>query len=100
MISIGPFYIVVCSSAKGTYVAERDVAVSTYAGTIDDIVSMQFDNLCQVLEIGSGRDVTEQMVRAAMMEWAHRGEPLTEGQYALVELHIGVHAARSFRRAA
>lgn len=100
MTFTGPYYLVVCSSPKGTYIAERDVAVSTYAGTIDDIVSMQFENLCQVIEIGSGRDVTEKMVRAAMTEWAVNGEPLAEGQYALVEMHIGIHAARSFRRAA
>lgn len=96
----GPFYVVVCSSPTGTYIAERDVAVSTYAGTIDDIVAMQFENLCHVVEVQTGRDVTEQMVRAAMTEWALDGEPLTEAQYALVELHIGINAARSFRRAA
>ena len=100
MAFTGPYYLVIQSSPSGTYVTERDVAVSTYAGTVDDIVSMQFDNLCQVIEVGSGRDMTEQMVRAALTEWAHDGEPLTEAQYALVELHIRLHATRGFRRVA
>jgi hypothetical protein len=99
-IPAGPFYVAVCGDHTGTYIAERDVKDCTFAGTIADIVSCQIEDLVQVLEIGTGRDVTEQMARAVMTIWAHDGEPLTENQYTFVELHVGMAAAMSFRRAA
>jgi hypothetical protein len=99
-MNTGPFYILICGDHRGTYVCERDVALCTWSSTVEAIVGGEHTNFLQVIEVGTGRDVTEQMVRAAMNEWACGGESLTEYQYHTVEMHIGVNAARSFRRAA
>lgn len=96
-----PYYVVVCGDTEDeAYTPERMVSDCTYSRTIADIAEMQFDNLLRVIEIGTGRDMTEQMVRAAMNMWAQSGEPISRCKRQLIELHIGVQAANSFRSAA
>lgn len=99
-VSDGPFYAVVCGDANDCYMPERKVSACTWAQTVADITAMQFDDLLQVIEIGTGVDRTEQMLRAAMTLWAQDGDPISPRQRRLIELHIGVHAANSFRMVA
>jgi hypothetical protein len=96
----GPFYIAISGDHTGTYIAERAVKDCTYSKTIEDIASGEIRDLVQVIEIGTGRDMTEQMARAVMTGWAHSGEPLTDWQRDFVELHVGIGAANSFRKVA
>ncbi|MCK1367659.1 hypothetical protein [Bradyrhizobium sp. 62] len=95
----GPFYIVVCGLSKDDpYTPERNIGDTTWAGTVKDIADMQFENLLQVIELGTGRDVTDRMVREAAELRIHDGADYSHKFFELVELHIGTRTARSLVR--
>lgn len=92
-----PFYLVICGHID-PYIAERNVEDSTWAGTVKDIADGQFERLSRVLEIGTGRDVTERMVREAADLRAQSGADYSHKFFELVELHVGTRAARALVR--
>jgi hypothetical protein len=95
----GPFYIVVCGlSADEPYIPERNIGDTTWAGTVRDIADMQFENLLQVLEIGTGRDCTEAMLRQAADKRIDEGADYSHSFFKLIELHLGTRAARHYCR--
>jgi hypothetical protein len=94
----GPFYIVVCGLHDEPYTAERNIGDTTWAGTVKDIADIQFENLLQVIELGTGRDVTDRMVREAAEKRVHEGADYSHAFFKLVELHLGTRAARSLVR--
>jgi hypothetical protein len=95
----GPFYIVICGhSSDDPYTPERNIGDTTWAGTVKDIADMQFENLLQVIELGTGRDVTDRMVREAAEKRIHEGSDYSHGFFKLVELHLGTRVARSLVR--
>lgn len=97
----GPFYLVICGdAAEDAYTPQRMASDCTWARTVADIAEMQFDDLLQVIEVGTGRDMTEQAMRAAMNVWAQVGEPISRCKRQIIELHVGIAAANSFRSAA
>lgn len=94
-----PLYIVVCGqSADEPYTPERNVGDTTWAGTVEDIAHLQFSNLRQVFELGTGRDVTDRMVREAAEKRFHEGADYNHTFFKLIELHLGTRAARSLVR--
>lgn len=95
-----PFYIIIDQYDGEDYVIDRPVSDCTYAQTIKDIASGEVRDMHRVIEVGTARDVTEQIARAVMQTWAEGDEPLTDNQREFVELHIGLAAANAFRRAA
>lgn len=92
-----PFYVVICGSME-PIIAERDIADCDWAGTVKDIAEGQFENLNMVLEIGTGRNVAERMVREAAELRAHNGADYCHKFFKLVELHVGTRAAHSMVR--
>jgi hypothetical protein len=94
----GPFYIVVCGLHDDPYTPERNTADTTWAGTVKDIADVQFENLLQVIELGTGRDVTDRMVREAAEKRVHEGADYSHAFFKLIELHLGTRAARSLVR--
>ena len=92
-----PFYVVVCGYHE-PYVAERNAEDCTWAGTVKDIADGQFDRLTRVLEIGTGRDVCDRMVREAAELRTERGDEYSHKFFELVELHAGTRAARMLVR--
>ena len=99
-----PIYLVTCAHPDGAYMPERDVSDLDRATTVRDIATFQFENVARVLECdpvsGTCRDVTEAIAREVMTIWANEAEPLSLWQYQFVQMHVGVQAAQSFRRAA
>ena len=95
-----PFYIVIDQYDGEDYVIDRPVADCTRASIVADIASGEIRDMTRVIEVGSGRDVTEDFARAVMQTWAEADEPLTDYQRDFVEQHIGIAAANAFRRAA
>jgi len=95
-----PFYIVIDRYDGEDYVIDRPVADCTRAAIIKDIASGEIRDMTRVIEVGSGRDVTEDFARAVMQTWAEAGEELTDHQRDFVQLHIGIAAANSFRKVA
>jgi hypothetical protein len=94
-----PHYLVVCGLSKdGAYTPERNVEDTTWAGTVADIASLQFENLCNVIEVATGRDVTDRMMREAAEHRIHSGADYSHKFFQLVELHLGTRAARSLVR--
>jgi hypothetical protein len=94
-----PHYLVVCGLSKdGTYTPERKLEDTTWAGTVADISGLQFENLCNVIEVATGRDVTERMVREAAEQRVHSGADYNHHFFKLVELHLGTRVARSLVR--
>lgn len=64
-------YLVFCGLYDPPYTPERYARDMTWAGTVKDIADRQFPSLRQVIEIGTGRDVTAQMR-------AEAGIPITD----------------------
>jgi hypothetical protein len=60
-----PLYLVICGNHIPEYTAERELRDMTWAGTVKDIADLQFPSLNRVIEIGTGRDVTAEMVAEA-----------------------------------
>jgi hypothetical protein len=84
-------YIVVCGRIE-PYSVERNLPDMTWGETIKDIARGEFTNLRRVIEVGTGLDVTEKAVRAAM-------DLVDEPTYQfaqLVELVLGTRVARPF----
>lgn len=92
-----PFYVVVCGSFE-PIIVERDVERCTWASTVEDISRLQFENLNMVLEIGTGRNVTDRMVREAAYLRAERCDDYSHKFFELVELNAGTRAARALVR--
>lgn len=93
-----PLYLVIEGQTE-LYSAERNLPDMGWDATVRQIAEMQFANLNKIIEVGTGRDVTERMVREAADLNATNGR----GGYefgVMVELHLGTRAARSFMRAA
>lgn len=86
----------VIQGAHDPYTAERDLVDCTWDGTVRDIADMQFKNLRQVLEVGTGRDITTLMVKEAIELRAKEGREPTQAFAKLVELTLGTRAARPF----
>ncbi len=94
------YYIVLCGRIE-QYSAERSLPDMTWAGTVRQIAEVQFSHLRHVVEVGTGRDVTAQIIReAADYRVSHDFDQ--SYQFAeMVELVLGTRAARPFfRRAA
>lgn len=82
------------------YCVERALPDMSWDATVKDLAEMQFENLSQIIEVGTGRDVTQIMMREAMdYRDSHRIEA-THKFGVLVELVLGTRAARPFLRAA
>lgn len=94
-----PIYLVFAGQFE-PYSVERNLPDMTWDGTVRDIAGLQFNNLRQVIEVSTGRDVTERMVREAADMRAHRGDDNSYEFGKLVELTLGTRAARPFLRAA
>lgn len=92
-----PFYIVVQGHHE-PYVAERNVEDCTWASTVKDIADGQFDRLTRILEIATGRDTTEQMLREALELRAHRGDEYSHSMFVTAEMHLGTRTARALVR--
>ena len=82
------------------YAAERNLPDMSWDGTVRDIADMQFENLRQVIEVGTGKDVTERAVQSAADLRVIRGDDNCHAFGVLVELTLGTRAARPFLRAA
>lgn len=91
-------YLVICGLHDKPYIAERNVEDATWGGTVGDIADMQFENLLRVVEVGTGRDVTERMVREAAEKRLNADDDYSHKFFELVELHAGTRAARSLVR--
>jgi hypothetical protein len=96
MTMANPIYLVICGNAIPEYSPERELKDMTWDGTVNDIASMQFPGLARVIEIGSGKDVTKDMLKVVTDRWALQGEPLSSPQYDFVEQHCGTAFARKF----
>src|SRR4051812_44645652 len=95
-----PAYLVICGRIE-FYCAERNVPDMSRESTVRDIADMQFENLHSVIEVGTGRDVTAELVGEAMDLRADRGSENSYGFAKLVELTLGTRTARPlFVRAA
>jgi len=92
-----PFYLVIEGSFD-PYVAERDVEACTWAGTVKDIADCQFENLTSVIEVGTGRNVADRMVREAAELRNIEGREYSHVMFKLVELHIGTRVAHAMVR--
>lgn len=90
-------YITFCGQKIEEYAPERMTSDMGWFSTVKDIAEGQFENLSRVIEVSSGRDVSQMMVRAAANIWANKGEPLSRWQRQLLELHLGVSFANQFR---
>lgn len=62
-----PLYLVFCGNHIPEYTPERELRDMTWAGTVKDIADLQFPSLNRVIEIGTGRDVTAEMLTEAEM---------------------------------
>jgi hypothetical protein len=86
------------------WIAERKWSDMDRRTTLDDVASLQFENLVSVIEFnsieGTSRDVTEDMAKDVADIWAREGEPLTELQREYLEFHLGVSFANQFAQAA
>lgn len=60
-------YLVFCGNHIPQYTPERELHDMTWAGTVKDIADLQFRSLNRVIEIGTGRDVTAEMLAEAEM---------------------------------
>jgi hypothetical protein len=58
-------YLVFCGNFDPPYTPERYERDMTWAGTVKDIADLQFPSLRRVIEIGTGRDVTAEMLAEA-----------------------------------
>lgn len=99
-MSTSTLYLILCGQYIDEYAPERDVKDMNRATTVREIAEGQFKSLTRVLEVATGADVTADLARDVMTRWAHDGEPLSDWQRDFVELHVGLQAANSFRRAA
>jgi len=97
-------YLVTVAHPRGDYLSERALSDLDRTTTVKDIADGQFTNVLQVIEFnpaeGICHDVTEDIAREVMTEWAKSGEPLEAWQFDFIALHVGLSAANSFRRAA
>lgn len=73
-------YLVICGNHIPEYTPERELRDMTWVGTVKDIADLQFPSLNRVVEIGTGRDVTAEML--AEVEMAD-GETPRAGQDAI-----------------
>jgi hypothetical protein len=91
-----PLYIVFQGQVE-PYSTDRKLSDMTWAETARDVATMQFDNLHSVVEVGTGREVTADIVRAAIEYRALHGIDSGDHSFAkLVELVLGTRAARPF----
>lgn len=95
---VGPLYLVICGNHIPQYTPERELRDMTWNGTVDDITSLQFETLARVVEIGTARDVTADMLRKVFDTWAAQGDPLSWQQYKFLELHTTTEFANRFAR--
>jgi hypothetical protein len=76
----------------------------TYRGAVEAVETAMGDGhsvqFVHYIEAGSVEDISEQVFCKVMSNLADNGEPLTDRQYAFIELHVSMQAAQSFRRAA
>lgn len=91
-------YLVISGHHDEPYTPERNACDMTWAGTVRDIADVQFEHLRQVLEIGTGQDVTVQILREALHLRAVERADYSHAMFKLTELHIGTLAARSLVR--
>lgn len=94
-----PLYLIICGNHIPPYAVERNLADMTRDRTVAYLAG-EFRDLHQVIEIGTGRDVTKEIAWLISQAWDEAGEPLTTDQYEFVELHCGFAAARAFLRVA
>jgi hypothetical protein len=91
-----PAYIVFQGQVE-TYSTDRKLSDMGWAETVRDVATLQFDNLHSVVEVGTGREVTADAIRAAIEYRALHGLDGGEHPFAqLVELVLGTRAARPF----
>lgn len=90
-------YVVFCGNHIPAYAPERNLSDMTWDGTVKDIADLQFPSLSRVIEIGTGRDVTKDMLKQVADLWAVRGDALTRRQFEMLELHCGTQFARTFQ---
>lgn len=95
--SVSPgLYLVFCGNHIPEYTPEREVRHMNWTWTVSDIAGLQFESLSRVVEIGTGRDVTAEMVAEVSDQWAGQGDPLNDKQRKFLELHTSVRFAREF----
>lgn len=72
------------------------------AATVAWIASGELTSIAHVIAFDlanrSCRDATSEIAREVMTAFADDGEPLSDWQYAFVELHVGIVAANAFGR--
>lgn len=97
-------YLVTVAHLGGDYMSERNVSDLDRVSTVNDLASGQLEGLVSVLECNAAEgichDVTEDIARDVSTIWADAGEPLSDWQVEFIEVHLGLNAASSFRRAA
>jgi hypothetical protein len=95
-----PLYIVFAETPE-SYVFDRAEKDMTREATIKDLADGQFTfRIRKILEIGTGKDVTEDFAWAISHIWATDGEPLTDEQERFIELNLGYTALRAFHNEA
>jgi hypothetical protein len=92
-------YFILCQFSTGRSWVERDPALMDWQSTISDISTGQIENVVEVREAPSWRDVTKDTAEAVINEWAMDDEPVSYERYSWIEQVIGTRAARSFLRA-
>jgi hypothetical protein len=97
-------YLVTLAHLGGDFMPERNVSDLDRASTVNDIANGQLEGLVSVLECnpaeGICHDVTEDIAQEVMTIWSNEGETLHDWQVEFIEVHVGLHAAASFKRAA
>lgn len=76
-----------------THCIERAKSDMTWDGTVKDLADMQFENVSEIVELSTGRDVLPIMVREAMTLRADRGADHSQKFFELVELTLGTRVA-------
>ena len=90
--------------AGNIWIAERQISDMDRKTTLEDVASLQFENLVSVIEFNpvehTSRDVTEDFAKEVQNIWALKEEPLTDLQREFIEYHLGVSVANQFAEAA
>lgn len=72
----GHYYLIVEFYNGDLFHAERSFSDAGYQQTVKDIAGGHHEHVCQVIEIGSGKDVTEQVLGDVLKAWGCIGNVL------------------------
>src|ERR1700744_6350524 len=92
-------YLVFCGHKVEEYAPERNLSDFSRENTIKDLVDAQYENVSRILEVGTGADVTHELMQEVADRWSQQGEPLARWQFQALEMHLGTRAARNYMRA-